>query len=1065
MLLRLPCFTRLRLFFLATLRGLIRRAVPVREALKKSSQDLVFLLIALLLVVGLNRGFFLEEKPQPPEAKAKLSMRDQPPEAKAEPSTRKMLVEGSSVLATALVLGILVFGLHRARRRVVILEFRNHTGGKKDLCEGLASRLGNNLARIIELYQKVDEISHDSQGLIGKTSPSVLGDEQLSSLLQGAAGPDARLRLGVIEIPIGFLLAATSSLVRGPRLAGSLHKEGDRYILLAELNGGGLSHHWRVDTEDLDRVEIWDVDRQRAAEGPLDRLVENLACRIATSLMNLGSPRWEAIHAYTAGLRQMLAAERTSQGNSPALRRAERCFLKALEHDEQFAMGHFNLGVVYDRLGVPESAQAAFRKALETDPANSRACQALAVSYYLSDRFDDAFWFSHNTLAIDRRSAAAWNLRSTALRLKYLSVTDGGPPELRGDILSGFEKATLQAWRALCRAEWSGRNLREQSDTAFFCTANLALFCGEMELHARSRAFFRRALSLKPHHHETWWKIGQECRSTENWQEAFQAFDRVFEDGLEGDEVPTFWVYLLDAHCHLHERSRSRRERQMHREGAEDCYAFARDLMALSTMENPGVPLEKLPFFRDLLTECAKAPAIDGVSHMGRLAAIVEFLSGIEQMEPEKLATQIEQGSWHENAAAAQEKESWFRTQARLTLVRRLLEGAERPALPVSLEDWCQRGETALGDVKDRRLCGRFERWLHHLLAQAYLLLARVSGKEEPRHQMLEHALAAARSNPDGVEEHLQLGEVYLELRDFQQAEMELRIALQLFPKDDPDLLLRIGEAVHETYRCQPRSPDKEAHRRKVESCCALLEDVRDLVENSTGSRSREVHGAIHAWLGPLYRELERYDESLSNFRAASGLRRTPELWVALGRTCFEVGALTEAEEAFEEALAMAVGWEIPGTVRTQRAQALLGSALVLAEKGIRLKDAQDFAREASLLCPQAERGSDPESFDPDACLGCVLYHQKSYDESIGKLRQAAERTSAPEAWVFLARSCAALAAASTGPKRAQALGHAREASRAAHRGEPRGLYRKILAEVERQLDTLERTPAVPHAA
>src|SRR5262249_49770637 len=146
------------------------------------------------------------------------------------PSNMAAIVAGVVVLT-------LVYQAYQARWRITILAFTNYAGDDyKSYVEGLSARLLNELQRLSDLYKVIDDAnptstqpaSGDRTALIGVTA-SV---EDVGNALRGAITTETKVKLWFFEVPVGAVVAAFARFVQGPRLTGSLHREGQRLILI-----------------------------------------------------------------------------------------------------------------------------------------------------------------------------------------------------------------------------------------------------------------------------------------------------------------------------------------------------------------------------------------------------------------------------------------------------------------------------------------------------------------------------------------------------------------------------------------------------------------------------------------------------------------------------------------------------------------------------------------------------------------------------------------------------------------------------------------------------------------
>jgi len=454
--------------------------------------------------------------------------------SKPEISWIKRLAEAKWPLWSFLAAILLWFVYHayRGRTRLVIGEFTVHPADDATVkwATGLGARLEDELARIAGVYRVIDAAVPPQKAMVIEVIPKV---DEVGTILEEASAIDLGTKL---KIPTKQLMTLVGRLVSGPRLTGSLHKVGGELILMAELNGGGLLGNWRVDHNKLSEEE-----RRLPEEDRIDKLIEQLAFRIATDLVAIGSPRWRAVRCFTDGLRAYRETAR-QRDKAPQLREAERFLIRALKDDQKFVQCHYNLGVVYRQLEELGSAESAFRRTLQENPDNFEACYALAETLVHGERSCDGLWFCEAAIAIDAADPRAWDLAAYARRH---SAQDARGPEVRvalppGDpvwkeILEMSEIAVALAWRSLCRWAWNRTPaaLAEERACAFLCTRNLAVVLTRAGLRfAESRQVFQQAARLSPHDPNLRLYEGRTLLWSRRWKNAAQLLGGVFEDGL-----------------------------------------------------------------------------------------------------------------------------------------------------------------------------------------------------------------------------------------------------------------------------------------------------------------------------------------------------------------------------------------------------------------------------------------------------------------------------------------------------------------------------------------------------
>lgn len=496
--------------------------------------------------------------PKPPAASHQV-VTSQPPVAPkpAVSSTSAHARRRAVQLFAAVTLLWLAYQAYRGRTRLVIEPFAGYTNDDKldKLVAGLGPMLQSKLAAISDLFKVIDEATPSRRSIFIEVIPGV---QDVGTILKDASA----INLGPLKIPANLLVGLVGKMVSGPRLSGALHKVDDDFILTAELSGGGRSGNWRVEANSLERPRL-------SPQAKIQELVSQLAFRVATDLVDIGSPRWRAISAFTDGLRAYRETQRQQGDKAATLREAERCLIRALNDDQQFRQCHFNLGVVYRQLEEHKSAQAAFRRALKEDPDNFEACYALAEAFASAEDFKRALWFSDAAIGIKPNDARAWDLSGYARRYKEQKhrrrqlTLPRDQEEFRrlkvalpyGDlawrwIREPSEIAVALAWRALCRSALGGPSAVLQRDrtTALLCTRNLAVTLARALQFPRSLQLFRQAAWIAPrdpalqlYEGRTLFWSGQ--------KDAMKALRGILPDGLLPDDQALLWSVVAQAHA------------------------------------------------------------------------------------------------------------------------------------------------------------------------------------------------------------------------------------------------------------------------------------------------------------------------------------------------------------------------------------------------------------------------------------------------------------------------------------------------------------------------------------
>lgn len=540
-----------------------------------------------------------------------------------------------SILVGGLALLLLVAAF-RARRRIIIQPFAEPKDDSALTGVGteIAARLQHELARIQSLYEVVDEVMPE----MGNKSLGVtMSVEDIGEIFKEAVGPSSKIKVaGLVEIPIGAILSAIGFFVRGPRITGSLLREespdpkSPGFLLLAEISGGGQSGTWQVSLEEKEEVqaifqsEAGDLGEEPAQNGgqpgtagpgktgqagqqatagglsgaeraELTRLVELLACRIFTSLVPSGSPRWQAVRHFTEGLRAYRRTQRTKRRKPPQLHEAEREFLLALGEDTQFARCHCNLGVVYNQMELKDAEEASLRQALAQDPTAVDAYLGLAFLRFDQGEPQSAGRHSDNGLRIDPWHPRLWNLRGVSLlrcHTREIEWKRREDPAWK-QCLPYLRIATALASREMVRAAGPGRPalVAKARRVLTICLGNLALATASAGDLGAARRLFRQALRLGD---DPWWlafELGRalylapaksRAKRLKLLREAEIALDRVYDEALDSESRFELDLYLLGTHLALKaEDEKSGNKRSLHQPKVEDAYAYVLDQMAL----------------------------------------------------------------------------------------------------------------------------------------------------------------------------------------------------------------------------------------------------------------------------------------------------------------------------------------------------------------------------------------------------------------------------------------------------------------------------------------------------
>ncbi len=482
-----------------------------------------------------------------------------------------------AALATLFGLGVAIF---RARRRIFVEDFTwEKPAGGEVSGAALAACLRHELAAITVVHRTIDEALPTSDGRMPRLEVTV---EDIGGQLEKTVGA---VPLGKWQKIVTFLLGATG-LLHGPHLKGRFQEEGSELVLTVELSGGGGRGSWRMSQDELPAEEKnrSETPGTEAPESALaSRMVRQMAYRIAANLASLGSPRWEAVRSFTDGLRAYRGVRLSVADRDRELRKAERCFRQALRYDRTFNQGHYNLGVVYSKLGEYEAALSTFRQAIAADPSSFSAHLAVAMAYF--DRAVDRFYRGHareavaedflqsrvfagRAIALAPSEPRPWNVYGAATicwAWKGLAPPADTDPKTWDDeacqALDAFRVTAALSRRKLCRAELAVDRpaIEEARLVTLISLENLAEIELERGRPASSVGALREALRLaarKPSLHLALGKAlacsppgpdGPEARLVEAENELYD----VHADGLSLYERAGRWAWLLAVHREL----------------------------------------------------------------------------------------------------------------------------------------------------------------------------------------------------------------------------------------------------------------------------------------------------------------------------------------------------------------------------------------------------------------------------------------------------------------------------------------------------------------------------------
>jgi tetratricopeptide (TPR) repeat protein len=302
-------------------------------------------------------------------------------QAGAAPGSVPMSARLGYVLGFDLLL-LFVHLLLDLRGRIVIEPFDDHTGEKPDpRTKAISVLLSDHLIRTRDLYHVVDQRTAVlARGVDVAVRDANIRTETVNELIKDTVSAESKVRFGFLEFSIRPLLQLLVLLAQGRRITGTLYKDGDLYVLNAQLMGGRHPFSWRIESS-TSSSPLFDADSDGAQQG-LEQMIEELACRIFTDVALESAVRWKATYHFNSGLRQYRDCLRTQKDRKLKLKRAEKAFMRALADDEKFDWAYYNLGLVYIGLGLVDAASTAFTRAIAQNRDRWEPYYALAQVYF-----------------------------------------------------------------------------------------------------------------------------------------------------------------------------------------------------------------------------------------------------------------------------------------------------------------------------------------------------------------------------------------------------------------------------------------------------------------------------------------------------------------------------------------------------------------------------------------------------------------------------------------------------------------------------------------------------------
>jgi tetratricopeptide (TPR) repeat protein len=774
----------------------------------------------------------------------------------------------------------------KVRQTVVILDFANVTGDdqNKAVTAGLARRLMTEISEIAHIFATVSNDPPEfAYGEEANQAPKLVVDgatDAFSGLKASLAG--SKVQVGILSLPLDAIFNAVSTLVRGPRLVGSLQKTDQGLLLEASLEQNGTTTAWRVSSADAEVTG----DKAMSPDA-VPAIVRQMAYRVFTHVQQaqLGTPIWRAIRCYTDALRASRDAARDKQRQLVYLRRAQRGFFNAYREDQQFIRSLYNLGVICYSQREFIAAYAIFRDAedkLASRPSSvfgatrrSKAAALAGLHYASAKAAQGASAKAAQGAARDWIERVAGHCRKAielfpdhALAWNLLGVESFNPDVAR----LYFRHSAALAWWNLCQHRFQGSESPAPLRTANLTLTNLAATNFDKRSGMRE---IKQAIRLDPGHPENELLRGQIHLRSGQRAAAFSAF----ESASVMRESSDIWFWIAIAHALSGDRGQA-------------CTSFRR------AIEDPNfAPKGELP--------------------VSQLKALASVCPGTGGKVPDFLAEELQ---WLENVRVEKDEsklralsdatngDDWRRAQVQLALA--LLNRQRYAQRQPDAKDPEQFLSAATEQFEEAR------RLLEPRVAQCApefgisLIRDRFNARANSREPNLTtpDALStldalikatgdALRYSPSGANERYLLAQSFLALQLNDPALDELENSLSVKPDfDDPQITI-VNVALNRFQKIT----DANYRRSMIKQAVDILRDLAEVEESRIWGLDRNFIGYIHHWLGRLSYELLDFKTAQSSLEIAFACGFLP--FANLSQLCvihFRAGAYEEAELAYE---------------------------------------------------------------------------------------------------------------------------------------------------------------------
>jgi len=789
-----------------------------------------------------------------------------------------------------------VWQVCKSRKRIVILDFVNHTGDENlnPAVEGIATRCLNEMSRRLKLLKTVNEIQPEPKKNLVEPTMDV---QNIGKGFEEIIGPESSVKVGAVSIPLRPLYTFFQKLFHGPMLKGGVQLTGNKLILIACLYGGGFKENWEITLENLKEIE----KSPASATEQLVEMTNLLVCRILTDLSPEITPRWKAMYHFSEGLWFYRETWRTEEKRKMNLIKAKYAFSLAVRDDEEFVQCYYNFGIIYKKLKSWEAAKAAFCEALKKKPDYHRCYYQLALIYFYADDYFNARCFCDHAIAICPTNSDYWNLLA---KIHYSMWWDEkGKKETKGikwEIVWTLKIGTMLAWRALCKSIIKGEKIQEFKQTALLCTRNLAIITGQKKLW-RSRFYFNQAIFIDPDNNDLLFESGKYYYWRQDIFQSYQVFKRVFEDDKDVGDPFSYWAFYINVNAQLCGQEKNEKKKKEYEDVVDNGYVHFLDAAA-EIIHNKVYDINDIKLNEELVLETFALIKEKKEYHQsGILLKFINFLKDEQRnintvdgrKETNKLISRY-------SKRVPDDFLAWMEAQ--------LAVKSSTYALKKKTKNYFEYAKSRL-EFAIKKLKNNYKKeikilGLYRYLAMAYLLI----GSYE---EALNSAREAVNLNPYDPDVREVLGEVYFKLKGYRQAVIEFEISFNV-GKPSLHILEKIGEAYKEEGKIL-RDPvkRKESFTKAADffkECYDIIDDKSYEANVQDDESYIETQGKIHFNLAYFHRELLNYDAAISHYQSSLEMAKALKSNVDILETLLQMGwvyleaqAFTEAEKAFND--------------------------------------------------------------------------------------------------------------------------------------------------------------------